>query len=224
VGDLVPHIIHDSLSPPEPIAQTEFRSVQPFVHSSCQRVVGHVGHDLLTQNCVFPSVSGHPSNTWFLRSTWLSIPNDISIGSAVFTAHGRKSTYFTMGTPFPKIAPFHGGSGPYLLHDSLSQSKPTTQTASRSVKPFFAQLTAVSLYFTIGRPSPSILPLPVGRPGLLYNTWFFGPTWVLKPNGISIVQPFLVGLTYIILTTAFVMRRLNNISMKTTVAENWAKI
>ena len=28
------------------------------------------------------------------------------------TAHGRKSLCFTMGAPFPKIAPYHGGSGP----------------------------------------------------------------------------------------------------------------
>jgi len=33
----------------------------------------------------------------------------------------------------PKIAPSHGGSGPHLICDSLSQSEPETQTASLSV-------------------------------------------------------------------------------------------
>jgi len=50
------------------------------------------------------------------------------------TAHGRKSgLHFTMGTPFPKIAPSHGGRRPHVTHDSLGPSKPTTQTASRLV-------------------------------------------------------------------------------------------
>jgi len=36
-----------------------------------------------------------PSNTWFPGPTQLSIPNCITIGSAVY-AHGRESLYFTM--------------------------------------------------------------------------------------------------------------------------------
>jgi len=51
-------------------------------------------------------------------------------------AHGRRSLYFSMGAPFPKIAPFQGGSAPNLIHDSLGQSEPTTQTASPLVQPF----------------------------------------------------------------------------------------
>jgi len=35
-----------------------------------------------------------------------------------------------------KIAPSHGGSGPHLIHGSLSPPEPTTQTASRSIQPF----------------------------------------------------------------------------------------
>jgi len=38
------------------------------------------------------------------------------------------------GISFPlKIAPFHGDLDPQLIHGSLSQPQPTTQTASRSV-------------------------------------------------------------------------------------------
>jgi len=36
------------------------------------------------------------------------------------TAHCRLSLYITMGAPFPKIAPFHGGSEPHLIHDTFS--------------------------------------------------------------------------------------------------------
>ena len=41
--------------------------------------------------------------------------------------------------------------------------------------------------------SPSKLPLPMGRSGPPSNTWFPGPTRVLNPNGISMVQLFLQG-------------------------------
>jgi len=39
-----------------------------------------------------------------------------------------------MGAPFPKIAPSHGGSGPHLVHGSLSP--PESSIQSRSVQPF----------------------------------------------------------------------------------------
>jgi len=42
-GDLDPHLIHASLGPPESKTQTASRSVQPFLHSSCQSVIRHVG-------------------------------------------------------------------------------------------------------------------------------------------------------------------------------------
>jgi len=55
-----------------------------------------------------------PCNICLFRSTPLSIPNGISIGSAVFcTVHGRWSLYFITSRPFPLIiAPLHGISGP----------------------------------------------------------------------------------------------------------------
>jgi len=55
--------------------------------------------------------------------------------------------------------------GPHPTHDSLGPSEPKTQTASRSVQPFFVQMTVVSLYFTMGRPSPKIaLPMGIWTP------------------------------------------------------------
>ena len=56
------------------------------------------------------------------------------------TAHSRKSLYFTMGNPFPKIAPSNRGIWTHVTHyslDSLGPSKPIIQTVSRSVRPFW---------------------------------------------------------------------------------------
>jgi len=92
----MPHVglMHVSFGPPESITQTASRSVQPFLHSSpqsapilkhssLQGVVGQPEHVLFHNNCCFAWESGIPSIAWFLGSTRLSIPNGISIGSAV---------------------------------------------------------------------------------------------------------------------------------------------
>jgi len=79
------HLIRDSLGPPESKFHTASRSVQPFLHSSQQRVaILYNGPPPPTQNC--PSYGGYepPNNTWFLGPTRLSIPKSISISSAVF--------------------------------------------------------------------------------------------------------------------------------------------
>ena len=80
-GIWAPHLIHGSLSP-QP--KTAFQSVQPFVHSSCQSIVRHVGACPSPQNCPFPG----------------------------------------------------GDLDPHPIHNSWSPPEPTTQTASRSVRPF----------------------------------------------------------------------------------------
>jgi len=55
------------------------------------------------------------------------------------------------GCPFPQKLPLSiGDLDPHLIHDSLGPSKPKTQTASQSIgSAVFAQMTAVSLYFTM---------------------------------------------------------------------------
>jgi len=106
--------------------------------------------------------------------------------SRLCTAHGRKSIYFTMGDPFPspKIAPSRGGSGPLLIHDSLNQTEPTIQTASRSLA-VFAQVTAESPYTLQWAPHSPKLPLPteIWTPS---NIRFHRPIQAHKPNSISI--------------------------------------
>jgi len=78
-----------------------------------------------------------PCDTWFHRPTPLSIPNGISIGSAVFTQLTAESLHLTMGSPFPPSKlPLHtGGCGPNLIHGSLGSIESKTQTASRSTQP-----------------------------------------------------------------------------------------
>jgi len=65
-----PRVTHASFGPPESTTQTASRSVKPFLHSSRQSVVGHVGA------CPRPPPlkiahssgrSGTPSNIWFLE-------------------------------------------------------------------------------------------------------------------------------------------------------------
>jgi len=78
-----PHIIYDSLGQSEPTTQTVSLSVQSFLHSSRQRVVGHA------RACPFPNSNAH---------------------SHLCTDDRRVSVYFIMGRPFPtKNCPFPWG-------------------------------------------------------------------------------------------------------------------
>jgi len=66
-------------------------------------------------------LAGPSSNIWFLGSTRLSIPNRISIGSAVFAQLTADSPY-TLQSAAPSPSqnyPFLWGCGPHLIHDSL---------------------------------------------------------------------------------------------------------
>jgi len=65
--------------------ETGFRSIQLFCTAQCRVSLGMSEHAVSPQSCLFPcGAPGAPSNTWFIESTRLSIPNGISIGSAVF--------------------------------------------------------------------------------------------------------------------------------------------
>jgi len=59
----------------------------------------------------------------------------------------------------------------------------------------FAQMTAVSLYFTMGRLFPIKIAASHGRSGPPSNTWFLELTRVLNPKGISIGAAVFAGLT-----------------------------
>ena len=93
------------------------------------------------------------------------------------------------GPPFSplKIANSHRGSGPHLIHNSLSQSEPETQTASRFFQPFVHS-------------SPQSCPIPikivrsharVSGPHLIHG--FFGPPESSIQRASRSVQQFLQG-------------------------------
>jgi len=63
----------------------------------------------------------------------------IPCDSTAFLFHSSPQSPYTLqwATPSPvKITPSRKGSGPHLMHGSLSPPEPTTQTASGSVHPF----------------------------------------------------------------------------------------
>jgi len=69
-GMWTPSNIHDSLCPSKPTTPTEFRSVQPFLHSSPQSVpILYNRSSFLPQNFPFPWGIWTPSNTCYLGST-----------------------------------------------------------------------------------------------------------------------------------------------------------
>jgi len=84
LGNLDPHLIHESLRPPESKSQMASGSVQLFLYGSQQRVA------ILNNGPPFPlkidpsTGSGPLSNTWFVRPIWGHNPKGISIGSTVF--------------------------------------------------------------------------------------------------------------------------------------------
>jgi len=71
----------------------------------------------------------------------------------------------------------------------------TAQTINWSVQPFLHRSPHSVPIFYNGYFSPSKLPLLIGESGPPSNTWFLGPTQVLKPSGISIGSAVFAGLT-----------------------------
>jgi len=120
------------------------------MHSSRQSVVGYIGATwrirlklATTIELVLPSA--HPSP---------QPKRQIDRYSRFCTVHGRLSIYLNNGRPFPQ-------NFPNLNHDSLGESHRTVQTAQRSAQPFLHSDRRVSLYFTMDRPFPQKLSLPM---------------------------------------------------------------
>jgi len=87
---------------------------------------------------------------------------------------------------------------PHLIHDSYGPSEPTTQTASLSVQPVFAQTTVecpYTLQWNAYSPLPKKFAPSHGGSGSPSNIWFPGSTQVLNLNGSSIGAAVFAGLT-----------------------------
>jgi len=110
-----------------------------------QGMIAHWRHLANTIELVLPSA--HPSP---------QPKRQIDQFSRFCTPHGRKCLYFTIGDPFPKIAPSRGGSGPpsisWLLETHRAHNCITVDSA------IFAGDRRVSLYFTMGDHFPKIAP------------------------------------------------------------------
>jgi len=68
---------------------------------------------------VFARLHCRPPNTWFLWPTRVQIPNDISIGSAVFAQVTVESLYLQRAAPFPLKLPLPTGHLDPINYDSF---------------------------------------------------------------------------------------------------------
>jgi len=93
-SDVDSNLIHGSLDQHESAhttPHTTSRSVQLYLQGSSfylnlqnPMLDNALQWVIQPQNCPFRRESQPPSNTWFLRPTWVTHPHDISIGSAIF--------------------------------------------------------------------------------------------------------------------------------------------
>jgi len=112
--------------------------------------------------------------------------------SSFCTAHGRKSLYFIMGNPSPKIGP--SDEAIWTPSNTIPWAHPSPQPKQHldRFSCFCRDNHRASLHFTMGHPfANSKLPLPMG----IWAPWFPGPTRVLNPNSILIGSAVFAGLT-----------------------------
>jgi len=181
------HLLHAFLDPPKSITHLGISIGSAIFAQFMSRV---------SSGMPFPSKlpqpwgSVPPSNTWFLGSTQLSIPNGISIGSAVFAELTVESPVLYNGHPFPpKLPPSHGGRiwTPWV-HSSI-QPKHHLDWFSR-----FCTVTADIAILYNGTPlALSKLPLPINGcgPHLIHGS--SGPPESSTQMVSRSVEPFLQG-------------------------------
>ena len=98
-----PHLIHGSLSPPEPTTQTSPQSIQPFLNSS-RLSLGMPGHVLSPKNFPFAWRSGAHLVHASLGSSE-SITQMASQSVQPLLHSSRRSRRRCRGMPFPSILP-----------------------------------------------------------------------------------------------------------------------
>ena len=104
------------------------------------------------------------------------------------TAHGRESVYFTPGRPYTLKLPLHMGDlNSYLIYGSWTHPNPQPKRHLDRFRCFCTVHGRASLYFAMGRPLPSKLPIAMGNLDPLSNIRF------LNPNGILIGSAVLQG-------------------------------
>jgi len=114
------------------------RSIQPFLHSSRQSVIGYIS---ATWRMPLKLCTLAPADEYNWTCASFGPPESIT-QRANLSVHlflyslRQKVPILYNGQPFPQNCPFSWGSGSPSIHDSLGESEPIVQTASRSVQPF----------------------------------------------------------------------------------------
>jgi len=156
-----------SFGQPESTTQMANRSVQPFLHSSWQKVPIFDNGRPFSPKFPFSWGIWTPSNSWFLEPDQAHSQNSISIGSAVFTLQVSAECPCTLHwVPLSrKIAPSHRGSGPpsntWFL-GTIRAHKPNGISIGSAV---FAQMTAECPY-TLQWDAPFPLKIALSHEGI----------------------------------------------------------
>jgi len=144
---------------PQPIQDLDWFS--HFCTAHVRVWLGMSGHVLSPKNCTLAwGDLDPPYNTWFHWSTRVQIPNDISTGSAVFTVERPYALQWDAVFPW-KLLP-EGDLDPIQYMIPWAHPSPQPKWHVEWFSRFCTDDCSVSLYFAMGRPSPSKLPFPWG--------------------------------------------------------------
>jgi len=189
--------------PPESATHTANRSVEPFLHSSRQSIVGDIGATgWIRLNLWILAPPGEYDWTRALSGsaglTRVYNPDGKSIGSAVFAQLTAESPYALKWAPIPppKNCPFPCGDlHLHLTHCSLAHPSPQPKRHLDRFSLFCTDNGRVSLYFTMARPfhpaSKLLLPMGDVDPHLIHNS--LGPSESSTQTTSRSLQPFLHG-------------------------------
>jgi len=145
--------------------------------------------------CTFPCE--HIGTTWRIRSNLCFFPSAHQSPQPKRQVHWLSRFAHYNGRPFPSKLPLTMGD---LDPSNLWFPKPIQTHNPKGISissAVFAQMTMecpYTLQWDVPSPPKNCL-IPWGDLDPPSNTWFPGPTWVLKPNGISIGSSVFAGLT-----------------------------
>ena len=157
------HQIYGFLSPPEPITRTASRSVQPFLYSSRQNVVGHARACYSSRNCFFDWGISTPSNACFLEAHMSPKPKrHLDLFCRFRTAAQCRRT--CRGMPFaPQNCPLPKEIRTTIIRGFLGPRDLAAQTVSRSIQSFLHSLRQSVPILYNGPPlTPKTCPFPWG--------------------------------------------------------------
>ena len=124
-----------SFGPLESTTQTANQSVQPFLHSSRQKVPILYNGRPCTPQLPLPMRDVDPDLTHGSFGPYKP-KGHVDQFDRTCTADCRVSLYLWFARFLIKIAHSYGESGPHVIHGSLRAPESSNQTATRSLQPF----------------------------------------------------------------------------------------